>query len=82
MLQGEIVVRIIGEDESGSWYEGMFSHPLVATPHGTVIRTGLFHLSDITDDGMKRLLDYEKDVRDAGLPLYGGRLTEEEMNQK
>jgi len=76
-MLGEIVGRIVGEGE-GSWgYINdvhMFSIPLFATPHGTVIETGVLYLSEITEEGMKKLEDYEKDVKTQGKELYAGKL--------
>ena len=60
----EVVGKIVGEDiDKGSWGEvngiKVFSTPLFGTPHGTIISTGIMHLSDITEEGMETLLQYE-----------------------
>jgi hypothetical protein len=78
-MLGEVVGKIVGESDEGSWGEingvKMFSIPLFATPHGTIIKTGVMKLSKITDEGLQKLLEYEKQVIDNGDELYGGRLT-------
>ncbi len=78
MLDNSIVGRIVGEHESGTWGEidgrKYFSIPLFATPHGTIIQTGLFTLSDITNEGVERLEKYEKECKDKNIELYGGKL--------
>jgi len=48
---------------------------IFATPHGTIIKTGIMRLSKITDEGLQRLSEYEKLVLDAGYKLYGGYLS-------
>ena len=76
MIQ-DLVGRTVGESEEGSWGmingENMFSVPVFATPHGTIIETGVLHLSEITDDGMITLLQYEADAKEKKIPLYGGK---------
>lgn len=75
----ETVGRIVGQDDKGQWGVindvKMFSIPLFCTPHGTVIRVGFLRLSQITDDGMKKLREYEKELHDKCQELYDGRLT-------
>ena len=77
-MLGEAVGKIIGESDEGSWGEingvKMFSIPLFATPYGTVIKTGVMKLSKITDEGLSKLAEYEKQVVDNGDELYGGHL--------
>jgi len=84
-MLGEVVGRIIGESEEGSWGEingeKMFSIPYFSSPHGTVVETGVFYLSEITDDGMKILEGYEKELIDGDKELYSGRLEESDYNQ-
>lgn len=83
-MLGDVVGRIIGESEKGSWgYTNeikMFSIPLFATPHGTVIQTGVLYLSEMIEESMKKLIEYEDDVKSKNDELYAGKLTEEEMN--
>ena len=78
-LQDELLGRIIGEHEDASWKQingkKMYSLPLFSTPHGTVIKTGLFRLFDINEDQMKKLVELEKSVLDKE-NLYGGYLKE------
>lgn len=46
---------------------GVPSNVLLCTPHGTVIKTGIFYLKELTDEEIKRLKEYESDGD------YGGR---------
>ena len=77
-MLGEVVGKIVGESDEGSWGEingvKMFSLPLFATPHGTIIKTGVMGLSKITDEGRQKLSEYEKQVIYNGDKLYGGCL--------
>ena len=77
-MLGDTVGRIVGESNEGSWGQikevTMFSIPLFATPHGTVIKTGVLKLSKITDEGTAKLSEIEKQVLDEGRELYGGLL--------
>lgn len=82
-MLGDVVGRIVGESEKGSWGSindmEMHSIPLFATPHGTIIETGVFYLSEMTDEGMEQLLEYEMDAlkKNGHGSLYGGKLDEE-----
>jgi len=73
-----IIGRIVGQCEEGSWGETngikAFSISEIATPHGSILKSGLFHLEDLDDFEMKLLLQYEDDARKNGLELYAGRL--------
>jgi hypothetical protein len=77
---GETVGRIVGESDKGSWGIindiEMHSIPLFATPHGTIIKTGVLHLSEMTDEGMERLMEYEMDAlkKNGHGNLYAGKL--------
>ena len=77
-MMGEVVGRIVGEHESGSWGEingeKVFSVPEFSTPHGTLIRTGRFYIDEISEEGMKRLLAYEEELKLQGKVMYAGRL--------
>ena len=74
----EIVGKIVDESIDGSWgyINGvkMYSIPLFATPHGTIIKTGVMKLSKITDEGLQKLKEYENQVIEKGDELYGGLL--------
>ena len=74
---GEAVFRVIGEHESGSWGningEDVFSVPLIATPHGTIIHSGRFYLDEITEEGMQKLIAFEEHAKDQGKELYAGK---------
>jgi len=69
-MLGEVVGRIVGESGEGSWgYTNgikMYSIPLFATPHGNVIKTGVLYLGEITEEGMKKLEEYEVDAKEKG----------------
>lgn len=73
-MLGELVGRIVDESKEGSWGEingaKRFSIPLFATPHGTIIKTGVMKLSKITDEGLLKLSEYEKQVIEEGDNLY------------
>lgn len=75
-MLGDIVGRIVGESNIGSWGdingERLFSVPLMATPHGTIITVGRFYLNEITEDGMERLLAYENELMSSGSEMYAG----------
>lgn len=77
-MLGEIVGKIVGESDIGSWGEingvKMYSIPLFATPHGTLIKTGVMKLSKITEEGLKQLSEYEKQAIGDGEKLYCGLL--------
>lgn len=74
-MLGDIVGKIIGESDEGSWNEingtKIYSISLFATPHGTIIKTGVTHLSKITDEGLEKLIEYERELLDNGKELYG-----------
>ena len=78
-MLGEVVGRIVGESDEGSWGEindvKMYSIPLFSTPHGTIIKIGVLRLSKITDEGMQILKEYENKVIEKGDKLYDGRLS-------
>lgn len=79
---GEVLGRIIGESESGSWGEiggiQMYSTPLFATPGGTIIKTGLAYLSDLRQEDFEKLSGFEEYVTEIS-NFYGGKLTKEEV---
>lgn len=72
--------RITGEDESGQWGDigntKMFSIPLFTTPHGSTLKTGLFHLEDLEDVDWEKLENFEKTTEK---DFYGGKLTIKEI---
>lgn len=78
-MLGEVVGRIIGEAEEGSWAtnengEDIYSIPLFCTPHGTIIKTGRFYLDEITEEGKARLESYENELKAENKELYAGKL--------
>ena len=77
---GKVVGRIVGESDNGSWGningQEVFSIPLFSTPHGSVIKIGVMHLSDITKEGMSKLKEYEDDAKSKGKKLYAEKLKE------
>jgi hypothetical protein len=80
---GQVVGRIVGESDKGSWgYINdvrMFSIPFFATPHGSVIETGVLYLSEITEEGMVKLKEFEADAKAKGNELYDGRINDIEL---
>ena len=70
--------KIVGESEAGSWGEingeKMWSIPLFCTPHGTVIKTGVAYLDEITPSGLQQLEELEKQAKEKGNVLYAGYL--------
>lgn len=75
----EVVGRIVAESGDGSWGEingqNMYSMPLFATPHGTVFKTGVLKLSQITSDGLEKLREYDKELIESGSEMYAGYYT-------
>ena len=69
-LGKEVVGKIVAASESGSMgiVNGieMPSIVIFSTPHGSAIETGIFHLNDIDEEGMKKLEEYEKDAQAKG----------------
>ena len=80
-MLGEAVGRIVSLCDKGSWgvINGvdMYSIVFICTPHGSVIETGISHLSEISDKAMVRLLEYEEDALKVNGELYCGKLDEE-----
>lgn len=74
-MLGEVVGKIVGESDEGSWGEingvKMYSIPLFSTLSGTVIKTGIRRLSKITDDGLKKLSDTQLQVVGGLLNVIG-----------
>lgn len=77
-MLGEVIGRIVGNAEEGSWGEingvRIFSVPLFGTPHGSVIKTGVLHLIEIDIDSMNKLRDFEDELISSGKELYAGKL--------
>jgi len=77
---GDVVGRIVGEGDGGSWGlindVEIYSIPLFGTPHGSIIKTGVLYLSEMSDDGMVKLLEFENDVKTKGDELYFGKLND------
>ena len=78
-MLGEVIGRIVGESEDGSWGNingvDMYSIPLFATPHGTVIKTGVLYLSEITPEAKEQLIAWEKELDEEGKEMYANKLT-------
>jgi hypothetical protein len=80
VMLGEVVGRIIGESEKGS--RGIINDVempsiiKISTPHGSVLETGIFYVSEIDDEGMDKLRAFEKDCREKKQELYTGVLKE------
>lgn len=77
-MLGEVVGRIVGCGDDGSWgyINGVetFSRPLFCTPHGTVIKVGVLYLSEITDEGVIKLKSYEDESMRENGEVYSGKL--------
>jgi len=77
---GKVVGRLIGESEKGS--RGLIngvempSIVIFSTPHGSVIESGIFYVSEMDDEDMDRLRAFEKDAKEGGEELYNGALEE------
>ena len=82
-MLGQVVGRIVGESEKGSWgyidEVQMFSIPFFATPHGSVIETGVLFLSEITEEGLAKLKEFEADAKAKCKELYDGRINDIEI---
>jgi hypothetical protein len=79
VMLGEIVGRIVGYPEDVATIRDAFgdieyARVLVGTPHGSVISAGRFHVSEISEEGMEKLLNYEEELRYDFKPLYNGKL--------
>lgn len=77
-MLGDVVGKIVGESEKGSMGVindvQMFSIVLFGTPHGTIIETGISHLSKITEDGAVKLFELECEAKRTGHQLYHNKL--------
>ena len=64
---GKVVGRLIGESNKGS--RGIIngvempSIVLISTPHGSIIESGIFYVSEADDDDMDKLRAFEQDCR-------------------
>lgn len=77
-MMGEVVGRIVGEAENGSWNYinnlRVYSIPLFSTPHGTVFKVGFLKLSEISEEGKQRLVKYEENIKANNDESYAGLL--------
>ena len=75
-MLGKVVGRIVEESNEGSWGningQKMFSIILFSTPHGSILKTGILHLSEITKSGLKKLKMYEKELKKENKEMYAG----------
>lgn len=79
VMLGEVVGRIVGYPEDSATItndngELEYARVHIGTPHGSIIVSGRFHISEITPEGMEKLLNYEEDCRYEFKPLYNGLL--------
>lgn len=79
VMLGEVVGRIVGYPEDSATItndngELEYARVHIGTPHGSIIVSGRFHVSEITPEGMEKLLNYEEDCRYEFKPLYNGLL--------
>lgn len=74
----EVVGRIVGYNDEGSWGElngtKIYSILDISTPHGTIIKSGCIFVDEITSEGLQRLEDYEEELRSELKPLYNNKL--------
>lgn len=79
VMLGEVVGRIVGYPEDSASItndngELEYARVHIGTPHGSIIVSGRFHVSEITPEGMEKLLNYEEELRYKFEPLYKGVL--------
>ncbi len=78
VMLDNIVGRIVGYSDKGSWgYINdvkIFSIPMIGTPHGSVIDSGVMYLEEMTPEGMFKLETYEDEIRYSLEPIYNGVL--------
>ncbi len=78
VMLGEMVGRIVGYSEDGSWGEingvKLYSILNVGTPHGTIIKSGCVYLDEITPEGLEKLESYEDELSYKLEPMYNGLL--------
>lgn len=77
VMQNQIVGRIVGESDQGSWgvIYGFkaYSVPVFGSPHGTLTECGVGYLGDCNEEQLKLLAEYEQDAKDKNLKLYAGK---------
>ena len=79
VMLGEVVGRIVGYPEDSATLtndngELEYARVHIGTPHGSIIVSGRFHVSEITPEGVEKLLNYEEELRYNFKPLYNGVL--------
>ena len=79
VMLGEVVGRIVGYPEDSATItndngELEYARVHIGTPHGSIIVSGRFHVSEITPEGVEKLLHYEEELRYNFEPLYKGAL--------
>jgi len=79
VMIGEVVGLIVGYPEDSATItndngELEYARVHIGTPHGSIIVSGRFHVSEITPEGMEKLLNYEEELRYNFEPLYKGAL--------
>ena len=79
VMLGEVVGRIVGYPEDSATItndngELEYARVHIGTPHGSIIVSGRFHVSEITPEGVEKLLNYEEELRYNFKPLYNGVL--------
>lgn len=80
---GKLVGRIIGAKEDCAWEVNgedinMPSIVEFATPHGSILESGIVHLDAPSQELMLKLKDLEKIVLDQNEEIYAGKLTVEQ----
>jgi hypothetical protein len=78
-----VLGRLVGESDAGSWgfVNGIraYSIPLFATPHGTVIVTGVIHLEDLSSEESVQLEAFEEDAKKQN-KWYNGRISHDQTS--
>lgn len=84
-MLGEAVGRIVGYDENCATIDHnnhtFYSIILFSTPHGSIIKSGRWYISEITSEGMKKLIEYEEDAKSKDFNLYAGKISLKELEK-
>lgn len=82
-MLGETVGRIVGYGENCATIvhnnHTLYSVILFSTPHGSIIKSGRLYLSQITDEKMNTLIEFEKDAQSKEINLYAGKISLKEL---
>ncbi len=76
-VYGRIVEYVNGSAKAN----GLTALVRIATPHGSIIETGIFYLEEITGDTLEKLIQYEQMAMNANVTPYAGKYTLKTENQ-